>query len=410
MKAKQGFYLLINEFSVSHHNKKKSQKKEQKVSASLSSSSSSSDNEDKSGTIVAKVEVKKEEGAGGLVGGEEVSDGLVTWKTFVSYCKLMSFFYVVLMFITYVAWQGAQMSIPFWLQHWTSTADTTTHSTAYFLGVYAILMVVYMGVDVYLTYLTTVDAPLHASKSLHENLLAKVIRLPMSFFDTTPQGRVLNRFSNDIAGVDEGIPRSLLSFLSCFFALAGALFILCFVTPSFILVIPVLALFYLLFQAYYLPTASILKRLQSVAKSPLYQHFTETLNGVSSIRAMQLSDRFAAKNDAYADASSNASYAVLITNRWLNVRLEALASIAILCSALLIVFSRGTLSPSMCGLALSNMIQISSASIWCLRSYCLLQGQLVAVERLDEYINKRTEAPTETGVRLPKQWPQHGKI
>ncbi|KAG0333868.1 Canalicular multispecific organic anion transporter 1, partial [Podila minutissima] len=223
------------------------------------------------------------------------------------------------------------------------------------------------------------------------------------------QGRVLNRFSNDIAGVDEGIPHSLLSFLSCFFALAGSLFILCFVTLSFILVIPVLALFYLLFQAY-LRTSSILKRLQSVAKSPLYQHFTETVNGVSSIRAMQLSDRFTVKSDAHANASSNARYAVLMTNRWLNVRLEALASIAILCSALLIVFSRGTLSPSMCGLALNNMIQISSASIWCLRAYCNLQGQLVAVERLNEYLHKRTEAPAETGVCLPKQWPQQGKI
>ncbi|KAF9367036.1 Canalicular multispecific organic anion transporter 1, partial [Podila verticillata] len=140
------------------------------------------------------------------------------------------------------------------------------------------------------------------------------------------QGRVLNRFSNDIAGMDEGIPHSLLSFLSCFFTLAGSLFILCFVTPSFTLVLPILALFYLLFQAYYLRTSSILKRLQSVAKSPLYSHFTETLNGVSSIRAMQLSSRFTAKNDTLANNSSNATYAVLMTNRWLNVRLEALAS------------------------------------------------------------------------------------
>ncbi|KAG0072906.1 Multidrug resistance-associated protein 1, partial [Podila epicladia] len=393
MKAKQSFYQLIKEFSVTHRNKEH-QKKEKRVSES---SMPSLDNGDSDSTLEEE-EAKKQGGASGLVDGEEVSDGIVTWKTFVSYCKLMSFYYVVLMFFIYVAWQGAQMSIPFWLQYWTSTVDATTHSTAYFLGVYAILMVVYMAVDVYLTYLATVDAPLHASKTLHENLLAKVIRLPMSFFDTTPQGRVLNRFSNDIAGVDEGIPHSLLSFLSCFFALAGSLLILCFVTPSFILVIPFLALFYLLFQAYYLRTSSILKRLQSVAKSPLYQHFTETLNGVSSIRAMRLSDRFTAKSDAYADASSNTSYAVLMTNRWLNVRLEALASIAILCSALLIVFSRGTLSPSMCGLALSNMIQISSASIWCLRAYCNLQGQLVAVERLNEYMHKRTEAPAETGV------------
>ncbi|KAF8937430.1 Canalicular multispecific organic anion transporter 2, partial [Haplosporangium bisporale] len=158
--------------------------------------------------------------------------------------------------------------------------------------------------------------------------------------------------------------------------------------------------------AYYLRTSSILRRLDSVAKSPLYQHFTETLNGVSSIRAMQLSASFTAKNDAHANLSSNANYASLMSNRWLGVRIEALSSVAILCSALIIVFSRGTLSPSMCGLAMINMNQISGASMWCMRSFSILQGQLVAVERLNEYLHLRTEAPAETGVRLPKQWPQ----
>ncbi|KAF9367793.1 Canalicular multispecific organic anion transporter 1, partial [Podila verticillata] len=267
-----------------------------------------------------------------------------------------------------------------------------------------------MAVDVYLTYLSTVQAPLHASKALHENLLAKVIRLPMAFFDTTPQGRVLNRFSNDITGVDSHVPEALLAFLACFFDLVGALLILCFVTPAFLVAIPVLAVFYLLLQAYYLRTSSILRRLESVAKSPLYQHFTETLNGVSSIRAMQISASFTAKNDAHANLSSNANYASLMTNRWLGVRIEALSSVAILCSALIIVFSRDTLSPSMCGLALSNMTQISVCCIWCLRAYCNLQGQLVSVERLNEYMHLRTEAPAETGVCLPKQWPQQGRI
>ncbi|KAG0312164.1 Canalicular multispecific organic anion transporter 1, partial [Podila horticola] len=120
-----------------------------------------------------------------------------------------------------------------------------------------------MVVDVYLSLLCTVDAPLYASKALHENLLAKVLRLPMSFFDTTPQGRVLNRFSNDIVGVDQGIPEALLSFLACFLNLCGILLILCFVTPAFLLAIPVLAVFYLLLQTYFLRTSNILRRLDA---------------------------------------------------------------------------------------------------------------------------------------------------
>ncbi|KAG0312165.1 hypothetical protein BG000_006389 [Podila horticola] len=89
MKAKQGFYQLINEFSVSHRNKKKTQKKEQNTESSTPSSSSTSVNGDEAGTIVADNEAEKKGGSGELVDDEEVRDGLVTWKTFVSYCKLI---------------------------------------------------------------------------------------------------------------------------------------------------------------------------------------------------------------------------------------------------------------------------------------------------------------------------------
>ncbi|KAF9299760.1 Canalicular multispecific organic anion transporter 1 [Mortierella antarctica] len=115
-----------------------------------------------------------------------------------------------------------------------------------------------------MTFMCTVKAALYASKSLHENLLAKVLRLPISFFDTTPQGRVRNRFSNDITGMDEHIPGPC----------------------SFLLAIPILAVFYLLLLYLLL------------VRSTLYQHFTETLNGVFSIHAMQLSAQFTARMTA----------------------------------------------------------------------------------------------------------------
>ncbi|KAF9367792.1 hypothetical protein CPB97_005320, partial [Podila verticillata] len=89
MKAKQSFYQLIKEFSVSHRNKKNKKKENKTTDSSTPSSSSTSVNGDESGTIVAEDEVKKEGGSGELVEDEEVSDSLVSWKTFISYCKLM---------------------------------------------------------------------------------------------------------------------------------------------------------------------------------------------------------------------------------------------------------------------------------------------------------------------------------
>ncbi|KAG0349760.1 Multidrug resistance-associated protein 1 [Podila minutissima] len=178
-----------------------------------------------------------------------------------------------------------------------------------------------------MTFMCTVKAALYASKALHENLLAKVLRLPMSFFDTTPQGRVRNRFSNDITGMDEHIPGALLSFMACLFNLVGSLLILCFVTLAFLLAIPILAVFYLLLLYLLL------------VRSTLYQHFTETLNGVFSIHAMQLSAQFTARMTATPTPPRTQTM-------------------------------RGMLSSSMYGLALRNMTQITSYAIFSMRQYC----------------------------------------
>ncbi|KAF8980103.1 CD9 antigen [Entomortierella lignicola] len=99
-----------------------------------------------------------------------------------------------------------------------------------------------------------------------------------------------------------------------------------------------------------------------------------------------------------------------MTKRWLNIRLEGLTSVAIFVAALMAVWNKDTLSPSMAGLALSSAMYLTYNVIWTLRSYCDLSPELVAVERVHEYSNRNTEAPESTAVRLPQNWPQKGKI
>jgi ABC-type multidrug transport system fused ATPase/permease subunit len=86
----------------------------------------------------------------------------------------------------YVIWVLFQLSIPIWIEHWTSVIDTTNRSVGYYLGIYAALVIAYMLIDVNLTYVCFVLAGPQASKVLHENILDRVMRLPMAFFDTTP--------------------------------------------------------------------------------------------------------------------------------------------------------------------------------------------------------------------------------
>ena len=86
----------------------------------------------------------------------------------------------------YVIWEMFQLSVPIWMEHWTRVVDTTDKPVGYFLAVYAALVITYMLVDVYLTYVCHVVSCPRASKVMHENILYRVMRLPMAFFDTTP--------------------------------------------------------------------------------------------------------------------------------------------------------------------------------------------------------------------------------
>ncbi|KAF9920431.1 hypothetical protein FBU30_009761 [Linnemannia zychae] len=413
MAAKNAFYQLIKDFSISHR-KKSGTTANADVDAGAASSSTGSDDEE-TGTVVAARENDEkgdddEDADGELVKDEEAPSGIVGWDTFMVYCEAISwdiFFATVLMFIV---WEAFQLSVPLWLEHWTSVMDTTTHSVMYYLIVYGILVLVYITVDVCLTYVCFVIACVRASVILHESVLARVFRLPMAFFDVTPQGRILNRFSSDIGDIDEMVPESFISLLTCLTNFIGTLLILAFATPAFVFVLPAMALFYMLLQNYYIRTSSMLRRLDSVTKSPLYQHFTETLNGLSSIRAMNIKDRFVKENAGKTDTSATALYASLMINRWLNVRLEVLTAFAISSAALLAVLNKGSITPSMAGLALSSTTSLAYNVIWTLRSYCDLCSDLVAVERVHEYSNKRVEAPATTGVRLPDQWPKEGRI
>ncbi|KAF9171232.1 hypothetical protein BGX21_008399 [Mortierella sp. AD011] len=431
MKAKKAFYQLIREFSVTYRAKKvvsktgKGTTKGGKIDAAIaaiksdtgsvvsstSTSASISDDENNTESIVAAEEFKvKGNGSGDLIEEEKVRNGIVQWEVFATYCKAMSYFYFIITISLFVVWEGLKLGVPLWLEYWIRVSNTTDRPVYYFLGIYGALVVAFMLIDVYLTYVSKVKACMQASVVLHNNAFDRLMRLPMSFFDSTPQGRVLNRFSSDVGGIDESIPFSLLQTIACLFSLIGSLFIVSFATPVFMVIIPPLALLFWITQKYYSRTSSTLKRLESTAKSPIYQHFSESLHGITSIRVMQLQNRFITENADRVDKHANAFYAWSMTNRWMNYRLETLAMVVVFVSTLLAVLNKDTLSPSLAGLALSFTLILVDDITWLLRIFTRFQGDLVSVERVHEYSTKNTEAPLVTGVKIPEQWPNKGHI
>jgi ATP-binding cassette subfamily C (CFTR/MRP) protein 1 len=124
-----------------------------------------------------------------------------------------------------------------------------------------------------------------ATKFFHNKLLYSVLRSNLRFFESTPTGRIVNRFTKDIEATEESIPSSVKSLIDCFLSIAAPIIIICSSTPWFLLALFPIALCYILVQRYFVPSNRQLKRLQSASKSPIFSHFSETQAGVNTIRA-----------------------------------------------------------------------------------------------------------------------------
>jgi len=241
-----------------------------------------------------------------------------------------------------------------------------------------------------------------------------MFRSPMTFFETTPAGRILNRFSKDIYRVDEVLART---FNMLFVNAARAAFTLVVIsaaTPIFIALILPLGALYLYIQRYYLRTSRELKRLDSVSRSPVYAHFQESLAGISTIKAYRQQTRFTLENEWRVDANQRAYYPAISANRWLAVRLEFLGSVIILAAAsfaIISVSSGSTISAGIVGLAMSYALQITQSLNWIVRQTVEVETNIVSVERVLEYARLPSEAPDVIqNHRPPSNWPPQGAV
>ncbi|NXS94768.1 MRP1 protein, partial [Jacana jacana] len=230
-----------------------------------------------------------------------------------------------------------------------------------------------------------------ASRHLHLNLLHNVLRSPMSFFERTPSGNLVNRFSKEIDTIDSTIPPIIKMFMGSTFNVIGACIIILLATPIAAVIIPPLGLVYLFVQRFYVATSRQLKRLESVSRSPVYSHFNETLLGVSVIRAFEEQNRFIKQNDVKVDENQKAYYPSIVANRWLAVRLEYVGNCIVLFAALFAVMARNKLSAGLVGLSVSYSLQITAYLNWLVRMSSELETNIVAVERVKEYTEMEKE-------------------
>ena len=287
---------------------------------------------------------------------ENSEQGKVKWSVYTTYAKESNLIAVAVYGVALLAAQTAQIGGSFWLKRWSEINERSGRNpeVGKYIGVYFAFGIGGAALVVVQTLLLWIFCSIEASRKLHDRMAFAIFRSPMTFFETTPIGRILNRFSSDIYRVDETIARTFNMLFVNTGRAAFTLGVIAFSTPVFLVLVLPLGVVYIIYQKYYLRTSRELKRLDSVSRSPIYAHFQESLGGVSTIRAYRQQDRFALENEWRMDANLRAYFPSVSANRWLAVRLEFLGSVIIFASAVFAITSVTTgsgLSAGMVGLA-----------------------------------------------------------
>uniref|UniRef100_A0A4W4G0I7 ATP-binding cassette, sub-family C (CFTR/MRP), member 2 n=1 Tax=Electrophorus electricus TaxID=8005 RepID=A0A4W4G0I7_ELEEL len=350
-----------------------------------------------------------------LIEKEAMKTGKVKFSVYLHYLRAMGWWHASTFVMTYLLQNVAFIGQNLWLSDWTNDSETYTNRTYpadirdMRIGVFGALGVA-QGFLVFLGTLILANGAIRASRSLHTCLLFNILRVPMLFFDTTPSGRVVNRFAKDIFTVDEMIPMSLRSWVLCLLGVVGTLFVICLTTPLFTAIVVPLAVVYYFVQRFYVATSRQLRRLDSVSRSPIYSHFGETVLGLSVIRAYGHQERFLERNKITIDDNLKSVYPWIVSNRWLAIRLEFLGNLVVFFSALFAVLSRDTLDSGLVGLSISYALNVTQTLNWFVRMTSELETNIVAVERVSEYTEIPNEAAWITEKRPSADWPSMGRV
>ncbi|XP_023368668.1 multidrug resistance-associated protein 7 isoform X2 [Otolemur garnettii] len=253
---------------------------------------------------------------------------------------------------------------------------------------------------------------LQAAATLHRRLLHRVLTTPVTFFDATPTGRVLNRFSSDVACVDDSLPFILNILLANTAGLLGLLAVLGFGLPWLLLLLPPLSVIYYRVQCHYRASSRELRRLGSLTLSPLYTHLADTLAGLPVLRATGATYRFEEENQRLLELNQRCQFAASAAMQWLDIRLQLIgaAVVSAVAGIALVQHQRGLANPGLVGLSLSYALSLTGLLSGLVSSFTQTEAMLVSVERLEEYSCDLPQEPQGKPLELGTGWLTQGSV
>ncbi|ELW60555.1 ATP-binding cassette sub-family C member 9 [Tupaia chinensis] len=335
------------------------------------------------------------------------------WKTCWRYLTSGGFFLLFLMIFSKLLKHSVIVAIDYWLATWTSEYNINSTGKAdqtYYVAGFSILC----GAGIFLCLVTSLTVEwmgLTAAKNLHHNLLNKIILGPIRFFDTTPLGLILNRFSADTNIIDQHIPPTLESLTRSTLLCLSAIGMISYATHMFLVALVPLGVAFYFIQKYFRVASKDLQELDDSTQLPLLCHFSETAEGLTTIRAFRHEARFKQRMLELTDTNNIAYLFLSAANRWLEVRTDYLGACIVLTASIASI-SSGSPNSGLVGLGLLYALTITNYLNWVVRNLADLEVQMGAVKKVNSFLTMESEnyEGTMDPSQVPEHWPQEGEI
>ncbi|KAI4113858.1 MAG: hypothetical protein LQ345_005249, partial [Seirophora villosa] len=353
-------------------------------------------------------EMDRQDSEDSLIQDEDRATRSVSWKVYGSmFTSSNSILLTILCFPMLILGSGSMVMTQLWLAWWSSTRFPIERKT--YIGIYVGLACA----QVLLLYLFGLLLGLcctGSSQVMLNKATVRILRAPIWFFDTTPLGRHMNRFSSDVEAMDYHLAEAMRMFCISICSLATIFGLIIAYFHWFAIAVGTLLLVLVLLALYYRATARELKRHESVLRSVVFAHFVEGLSGVSTLRTYGMHSTFSLKLCDAVDDMNGASFATIAVQRWLSLRQDAATILLVLTMGILVIVERQSKNPAISGLMLSLMLGAVQVIQVVVREWADVENAMNSTERLHAYANSLPQEKDDACRPPARDWPQAGQV